>query len=95
LTDHTVETRDGGGPVGHLRTVTDRPLTSPRIERELQRRGHVCSKRCVVRPDVERHYDVFGDLIAARLARWERLVLSGWVIFVVAGVLFEGLALFH
>jgi len=81
--------------VGHLLAVTDGSMTSPRVARELQRRGHVCSKRCVVRPDVERHYDAYGDLIAARLARWERFALSGWIIAAAAGVLFEGLALFH
>ena len=81
--------------MGHLRTATDGPVTSPRIQRELQRRGHVCATRCVVRPDVERHYDAYGDLIAARLARWERFALSGWIIAAAAGVLFEGLALFH
>ena len=49
----------------------------------------------MVRPDVERHYDRYGDLIAARLARWERLALSGWVLAAAAGVLFEGLTLFR
>ena len=81
--------------MGHLPTVTDRPMTTPRIERELKRRGHVCATRCVVRPDVERHYDAYGDLIAGRLARWERFALSGWIVAAAAGVLFEGLALFR
>ena len=95
MTDQTLETRDGGGPVGHLHARADHPVRSPRMERELRRRGHECSNRCVVRPDVERHYDRYGDLIAARLARWERLALSGWVLAAAGGVLFEGLTLFH
>ena len=81
--------------MGHLHARADHPVRSPRMERELRRRGHECSNRCVVRPDVERHYDRYGDLIAARLARWERLALSGWVLAAAGGVLFEGLTLFH
>jgi len=45
--------------------------------------------------DVERHYDLFGDLIVARLARWERVALYGWAIAAMAVVIFEGLALFR
>jgi len=70
-------------------------MTSFRIERELERRGHVCSSRCIIRPDVERHYDPFGGLIIARLARWERVTLSGWAVAAVAAVIFEGLSLFR
>ncbi len=81
--------------MGHLLAVPDRPVRSPRMERELQRRSHVCSIRCIVRPDFERHYDRYGDLIAARLARWERLALSGWALVAAAGVVFEGLTLFR
>jgi len=87
--------RGGGGPGGHRRAATDRSKTSLKIDRELQRRGHVCSSRCVVRADVERHYDLFGGLIVARLARWERVALFGWGIAAVAAVIFEGLALFR
>jgi hypothetical protein len=85
--------RNGGGPAGRLRHATDGPTTSLKIERELQRRRHVCSSRCVVRADVERHYDLYSDQIVARLARWERVALYGWAIAAMAVVISEGLAL--
>ena len=87
--------REGGGPTGHLPQTLSRPTTSARIERELQRRRHVCLNRCVVREDVERHYDPYGGLIIARLARWERFALLGWAVAAVAAVIFEGLSLFR
>ena len=84
MTDQSV-----GGLAGHPPHVADR-----RLQRELDRRGHVCSDRCVKRADAERHYDNFGGLIKARPSTWKWLALGVWTAGILAAVVAEAAMLF-
>lgn len=75
--------------------MTSRTTGATRVQAAIERAGHVCTGRCVVRGDEERHYGEFGELVAASLSPRDQVVLIGWTAVVTLLVAIEGWTLFR